>query len=633
MTVMYVIEVAPLLRGGQVDSLSYYSATDYAPGTLLTIPVRNKEVKGLVIGSKGLSAAKTAVRAATFSLKRLPAQNNPQVLSPILVQTAQILAEKLPATFGAILFTLLPPEVKNGDEILPAYSDQVGQHNESLVSVLTATKEDRYLTYKRRIREAFAHRGSVVFVAATNEGAAQAADELLGGIAERSVVLSGDIPKRALHKAYQAAADLSTAKLIITTPTRAFIDRPDITDVIIENASSSHYRSRVRPYLDLKTTLLLHSQLSGRRVLLGDLVHRSEDEHRRRLEIYQTEGEEPHRISLISEMRVIEQLDKPSAETPFELLSGDLLQSLTNTLKEKKNAFIYSARRGLSPVVACGDCGFIFRCPDSGAPYSLFRTTKDGEEKRWFLSPTSGRRVRAADTCSECGSWRLRERGIGIQNIHDELKKFFPAEKIFVFDHATATTAAKARVIIGNFSTTKGAILLGTSMALPYLEKFVAMSAVVSLDAVRSIPSWRVDEATFSLLMRLREISIEQVLVQTRTESDELLSLAGSGAVDKFFTEELSLREALHYPPFQTIVHLTIAGTLPSVRQLEANISPALEPFGFSFYSAPDSVPNKTTRYALCRLEGTKSISPELVNVLKSLPMSVRVELNPDRIV
>ncbi|MEX2341159.1 MAG: hypothetical protein WD605_02460, partial [Candidatus Paceibacterota bacterium] len=66
---MFIIEVSPLIKGVTLENLSYYSSVDYPMGTFLTIPVRNRESKGIVVGSKPLSAAKAAVRAATFSLK------------------------------------------------------------------------------------------------------------------------------------------------------------------------------------------------------------------------------------------------------------------------------------------------------------------------------------------------------------------------------------------------------------------------------------------------------------------------------------------------------------------------------------------------------------------------------------
>jgi len=628
---MHVIEVAPLIKGVGVNSLSYYSAADYPIGALLTIPVRNKEIRGVVLKCTELSVAKTAIRAATFSLRKLPPQPQIVRVSESLLATAKELSKTTPATFGSILLSLLPAEIRTGDIPVTTYDDPITSQEFS-VSVLTAVREDRWMTYKRRIRESFAQKGSVVFVVPTFEAVSQVYTELTTGIEDRTIVL-GPIPKKALQNAYKQLSDISETKLIITTASRSLIDRPDITDVIIDDSSSRYFKARTRPYLDFKEANLILAKLTNRRVLLGDVVTRSEDEYLRRIDVYQTEGEETHRLNIESQLRVIEQKDKPTTEEPFELINKQVLSAMKMAIKNNKRVFVYAARRGLSPVVACGDCGYIFRCPDSGTPYSLLRTVTNAEEKRWFMSSTSGRRVRAADTCPDCGSWRLRERGIGIQYIYDELKKHFPEEQLFMVDSISTPTVNRVRKTVTAFYEAKGSILLGTSMVLHYLDSPISMSVIPSYDAVRSVPTWRVDEVTFSLLLKLREITTDKLFVQTRSTSDELLNLAANGAVEKFYDSEILLRESLKYPPFSFMVHLTMSGRIDEVKQIEALIRPELEILGFGFYSSPDSVPGKTTRYGLCRVPASKWPNKVLMEVLTALPPAVKIEINPDRIV
>jgi primosomal protein N' len=630
---MFIIEVSPLLKGANLESLSYYSSVPYEPGTLLKIPVRNKEATGLVLTSKPVSAARAAVRAATFSLRKLPEQTSDGGVSSNLAKTATELMKEVPASFGSILFSLLPSEVRDGEVPYPLTADNVSLGNESSVTVLTDIFDNRFVTYKSRVREAFAHRGSVLFVAPTAHLAMEAAEKLLLGIKDRAVILTPALTEKSRRKAYENFTDLSASKLIITTPTYAFLDRPDITDIIIEEAASPHYRSRTRPYLDYKHALLKLAEVSGRRVLLGDLLHRSEDEYARRQDMYMTEGEEFHRVVFPNSVRVINSKDKPDGETPFQLLSPQLRAAISKTIDDRRNVFMYAARRGLAPVVACSDCGHIFRDPHSGTPYSLFRTFKDGEEKRWFLSATSGRRVKAADNCPQCGSWRLKERGIGIQYIEDELNKHFPEAKLFVFDHSTASTERKANAIIAAFFETKGAILLGTSMAIPYLSRKVALGAVVSLDSLRAVPTWRADEQSLGLLLHLRELAEEELFLQTRNEPDELPGYLKSGQISQFFNDELALRSDLNYPPFAHLVHLTMSGKEESVKLLEKEVSDLLQGFKFSFYSSPNSTPEKTTRYGLWRVALNEWPHRELMDRLRTLPPSVRVEIDPDRLV
>lgn len=630
---MFIVEVSPLLRGAGLESLSYYSAVSYEPGTLIKVPVRNQEAGGVVLSSRPVSAARAAVRAATFSLRKLPEQPAAAGVSSALVATARALLDEVPASFGSILFSLLPPEVRDGEIAYPTTPDNVPLGREVSVSVLSDISENRFLEYKSRVREAFAHRGSVLFVAPTAHAAVEAAEKLLQGIQDRAIIFTPALTAKSRRKAYEHFADLTVSKLIITTPAYAFLDRHDITEVIIDEASSPHYRSRYRPYLDRKRALIKMAEFSGRRVLLGDLLQRSEDEYRRRQETYDTAGEEAHRLVFPSTVRVVAPKEKPDGETPFRLFSAPLLAAIAETLNERQNIFVLAARRGLAPIVACADCGHIFRDPHSGTPYSLFRTWKDDEEKRWFLSSTSGRRVRAADTCPVCGSWRLRERGIGIQYIEDDLKKHVPDRPLIVFDHATASTERKANALIADFYEAKGAILLGTPMALPYLRRGVALGIISSFDALRAVPTWRADEQCLGLLLRLREAVTGELIIQTRNEPDELLAYLKSGQISQFFSDELALRKELRYPPFFHLVHLTMKGKAESVKALEAETQAYLRPFDFAFYSSPDSTPENTTRYGLWRVPDQEWPQPELMDRLRGLPLAVRIEIDPDRLV
>jgi len=194
----------------------------------------------------------------------------------------------------------------------------------------------------------------------------------------------------------------------------------------------------------------------------------------------------------------------------FALFTPEVIEAIQRTLAAKGSVFLYAARKGLAPLVLCYDCGYIFRCPDSGAPYSLLQTGSGDAMKRWFISSTSGKKVRANDTCPECSSWRLREQGIGIQQVIGHVRKIFKDAPVTIFDHTTATTHVKAKKLAQQFYDTKGAIMIGTSMALPYLTKSITATVVTSYEAARAIPTWRAEETLLSLLLdcgKKRQIS------------------------------------------------------------------------------------------------------------------------------
>ncbi len=622
-----------MVKGSRIETLSYYSSKEYPLGSILNVPIRQKEQPAVVINIKPASAAKTALRAATFTLRKISEQKNIKSLPPTLISTAKELSETIPAEIGAILYSQLPNEVKRGEIILHDTLATNTNFENADIAVLQNTYSERFRIYRSRIRETFAHRGSVLFVVPTVADLEQAENSLKTGIEKRVVTFSSSFTTRRLKNSYESLADLSHAKLIITTPSHAFLDRHDITQIIIDQSRSRAYKNRFRPYLDLRESLKITAKLTGRKLLLGDILPRTEDEWQRRNESYLTEEETRRRIAPSGKLEIIKRDEGRNSGESFSVFCPELISRIEEIHSQKKNVFMYSARRGLAPLVACFDCGHILRCPDSGTPYTLFKTEKNGEEHRWFISSASGKRVRAADTCDKCGSWRLRERGIGIQNLEKELKKIFPHIPVLLFDHTTATTMRKATRIIGDFTAHKGAILLGTAMAIPCLQEPVAYSIVTSLDAARSIPTWRGDEDLLALLLTLRDKTNDTCFIQTRSEPHEIIDCAISGSVSKFYDEELILRETLNYPPFFHFIHLTLQGKAEAVQREEEKITNLLQKYKPHFYYAPTTTYKKTIRHGLIRVSNEAWPSQDLMDRLRSLPPQVRVEVDPDRVV
>lgn len=629
---MYVISVVPLKRGIGLDTLSYFSNQEFQKGTILSIPVRNTLVLGLVTDINEVSTAKTALRAATFSLRKLPLQKDPSILSDAYIRTAQHLSQYYAAPLGTILYNLLPPDVRSGDIPLP-HTHHVPQSSTHAPQILTGPKRERFVAYRSLVRETFAHSGSVLFVVPSSVEADELRDALSHGIEDRIIMLTTAMTKAQLKKSYDTLGDFSKTKLIISTPSHSLIERHDITHVTIEHARSPYYKELVRPYIDYRDALRIHSEYTGRKLIFGDLIMRTEEEELRRTEIYTTFDDSRKRVDLQGELNVIEMTRTGQETKPFCLFSDTVLEAIKETKKKKGRIFLFAARRGLAPVVSCIDCGYIFRSPESGAPYSLIRTMKDGVEERWFVCSTSGERIRASENCPVCNSWKLRERGIGIQQVYDELHKLFPTIPVILFDHITARTYKKATFLRDSFYTEKGVILLGTQMALPYLTKEIDLSVVVNMDALLATPTWRLEEENLALLLNLREITAGTVYVQTRSPLTNVLKYAKQGSIEQFYTEELELRKTFNYPPYTTFIHFTWQGELEITQKLEALLTALFKDFNLSVYQNPTSPMEQPIMYGLIRVKAHEWPHAELVALLKQVPPIVRVVINPDRIV
>ena len=631
---MHVIVVTPLIRGTQLESLSYFSSVPYDIGSFVQVPIRGKTQSAIVTEVRPAAASKTALKAATFSLRKLPQQPDSRALPAGLRATAERLSKLYPASTGALLYQLRPPDVRNGSRPYPV-CEASELHEDTTPQLLTARTDERYVTYQSLIRSQFAQKHSVTLVVPSAAFVSQIAGIFSAGIKDRVIMLSPMMTKTAREKAYAALEDTSSAKLLICTPAYAYIERADCNTIIVEHAGSAHYVARTRPYLDHREGLKAFAKSCGRQIILGDTVPMTEDEYRRREDLYNTLGEPAKRIAFPAPLSIITQRDKAQPDVPFKLFSDELGHAVERALEGKGRVFLFAARRGLAPVVACIDCSHIFRCPDSSTPYSLMRTYNDTEEEeRWFVSSTSGRRVKAADVCPKCGSWRLRERGIGLQQVADEWQAQFPDTPVTVIDQATAKSQREIHKQAGQFFKQQSGILIGTQVVLPYLQHGVAVSAVVSLDAARCIPTWRADESLFRLLMTLRECSSQEVIVQTRTETDNLLTYATRGAIERFYDDELELRRMVQYPPICTFILLTWAGSTEACNDTEELITNTLRDEQIQCYNHPHSTQQKSMRHGLIRLnpENKESYITTL-DRLRSLPPYVKIEVNPERIV
>lgn len=631
---MFVIQVIPLIRATKIDTLSYFSGVEYPIGTFLNIPIRGKVHSAIITDIRPVSHDKTNLKKASFTLRKLPEQTPQSTIPDNLRTTAEKLTQIYPSSIGAILYQLLPPDVRSGLYKFPLISS-LTHHEDSVPQILTASMKDRYVSYRSHIRGVLARRGSVVFVVPTSADVIFAERNLAQGIEDRLVIFSPTQTKTERQKAYAAYEDTSLAKLIITTPAHAYLDRVDLLSIVIDSSGSDYYRSQTRPYLDHRIALSTYAKTTGRSILFGDILPRSEDEYLRRQEIFSTYSEETKRIAFTCPLNIVVQKDKSTPETPFALFSKELKARTNNVLDSKGRIFMYGARRGIAPVVTCVDCGHIFRCPDSESPYSLIKTTsKTGNEERWFVCGTSGKKVRAADTCPDCGGWRLRTRGIGIQHVFDEAVSNFPNQKVFLLDHITGSTRKRAQKIVDDFYQSRGAILIGTQMALPYLTiSGIDLSAVISLDATRANPTWRADENVFRLLLQLREMTTQEVIIQTRTTPDSVLQNATQGALEIFYNEELDLREQLQYPPFSTFILLTWTGGRAAVEAVEQSIKAITKTQEGTYYSSPTSTETKTTRHALFRFPTHVKEKQIFIETIKQLPPYVRIEIDPARIV
>jgi primosomal protein N' (replication factor Y) len=236
--------------------------------------------------------------------------------------------------------------------------------------------------------------------------------------------------------------------------------------------------------------------------------------------------------------------------------------------------------------------------------------------------------------CTNCGGYRLTTLGIGSELVEEKLKELFPEAKIFRIDADATPTHIKAQKVAEKFYSSPQSILVGTEMSLLYLTDKVASSAVVSMDTFFSIPDFRINERVLNIILKMRAITDRNLIIQTRDINQKVFEYAVRGNLIDFFKDEIEDRKKFGYPPFSTLIKISILGTKNELSTLAEKFQKDIEPDEVDIF--PAFVPQTKGKFAingLIKIPDGEWPKPELISKLKNLPMNFSVNVDPESLI
>lgn len=634
---MVILEIIPFYKTFKKDSLSYFSAKDVPVGSIVTINIRNKDVKGLVISKKSADDEKQELKENTFALKKVKSIQKNTILNPELISAAKETADYFATSTGSIITTIVPRFVlDNIDKIKKTEiqeNKQVNTEESAGKYIIQESEIERYSSYKRLIREEFAKKKSVLFVCPTREDTRFAFEKMSKGISDNTYVFHSGLSNKELLKKWNEAITNKKQVLIITTPTYISIPRQDIGSIVVERENSRAYKSIKTPYIDFRFFAENYAKQKNIRFFLGDLVLRLETLVRLEEQEFYEFTPAKYRTLTTAETKLIDMSQKEfSTGEEFKVLSDELKTIIKKSNEENENVFLFTSRRGLSPTIVCMDCGTIVSCNNCDSPMVLHG--KDPTEKNnFFLCHRCNEQRSAGELCRKCGGWRLKTLGVGSQLIEKELNKNFPEIKIFTLDSDHAKTQKQAQTIIENFNSNPGSVLIGTEMALLYLRDEVENVGIVSIDSMFSNPDFNIKEKILNTISNAKQKATKKFLIQTRKIDEEIFRYIISGNLAEFIRLELEDRKKYDYPPFSILIKIIIKGTEKGVdRELES-LREFLKEFELIEYPiVRESTKTKITKGVLIRFNRKDWPNKKLVEKLKLLPIYYKIVVNAENI-
>lgn len=636
MKIMHVVRVAPLSRIITKETLSYFTSKPIYPGSIVKVPLRNKTANALVLSSEPLEKSKIGIKRASYKLKKIADTRAEPLFLPHFIKVAEKAARYFATSSGAVITTLTPQAIlkRNNAKTAPIQKSRLQAPGYELL-LFQAADNERIAEYKSIVREEFARGHSVFFCMPTVEDVERVSEALQKGIEQRAFVLHGSLPEKEITTKWNEALKNKNPVLIIATGIFLSLPRNDIGAIIVEREAGAAYKTARRPFLDIRTCAKFLAQELDARFIVGDMLLRVETLYHRKLGKAVEFAPLVFRSLTAAQQEIIDKRPKEEEKT-FTHVSAELEELLKNTLRNNERSFVFVSRRGLHPITVCADCESVFTCPNCSAPSVLHGKSKQKNgalpSKNFFLCHKCGKKEESPDHCLTCGSWRLKMLGIGTAGAEEELRKRIPDANILRIDKDKTRTRQSVQKTIQTFKEAPSAILVGTEQALPYLPSAAAI-AVLSIDSLFAIPDFKMNERIFHLLMRLRAKAVKHFLIQTRVPDIDLFSFVAQGNMLDFYRNELKERKRFIYPPFVLIIKLSVSGTKARAAAEMKKVENTFKDYGPEIF--PAFIPSIKRRYvmnAVLRVQKSKWPDEKLLTLLKTLPPSVSIQVDPESI-
>lgn len=625
---MYLIKAIPIARGIGADLLSYWSPNEALPGSIIRVPLRKRTVGAIVLASQPATESKAEIKSASFEMKKISSINARHIISPHFFRATEDIARYYAASVGSVLFDLVPSAILSEYESFPEAKPLIKRTKSRESFVLQKADEDRYGHYKSLIRERFARKESVFMLMPTVEDIKKACAYFEKGIEPYTYIFHSGVAKGELAKRWKKALDDEHPIIIVATGGFLSIPRHDTGLIIVERENSRSYKSQTRPFVDMRIAAEKLAKETGADLILGDSYVRVETLWRHEEEDL-VEYAPPAMRSLSTARDHLVDMKLYKGAKSIRVISNDLITLAKKNREENSLMFVFAGRKGLAPQTICADCETTLTCKRCSAPLVLHGK----DDRRFFLCNKCGLRSDAHTVCRSCGSWRLTTLGIGTERIAEDLAAALPDSNIIVLDKMSAPTHRKALEVAERFYESPGSIMVGTELALLYLDREIDNTAVASLDALFSIPDFRINEKIFSIILKMRSLARKHFLLQTRRPEEPVLALGVKGNIIDFYREEIEARRAVSFPPFSNFIKISYTGKKETVLDSMEKLKEILADWTIDIFPAfIATVKGEYVMHALIKLSRGEWPEEKLLEKLRSLPPSYAVNVDPESI-
>ena len=238
------------------------------------------------------------------------------------------------------------------------------------------------------------------------------------------------------------------------------------------------------------------------------------------------------------------------------IFSRELHSEIENVLDNGQQAILFLNRLGSATYVFCRHCGHVIKCPRDDKPLTYHRS------RGGLVCHTCGYQRKVPKKCPICGSNQIKQLGTGTERVEKLVNEHFPGVRTLRWDTETTRKKGAHEKILAHFTNHSADILVGTQMLAKGLDlPLVTLVGVILAEVGLNLPDYHAPERTFQVLTQVagragRSPLGGKVVLQTYEPDNYAIRAAARHDFTDFYSQEMTYRRDLGYPPFKRLVRL-----------------------------------------------------------------------------
>lgn len=349
-------------------------------------------------------------------------------------------------------------------------------------------------------------------------------------------------------------------QILIGTRNSLFLPFENLGLIIVDEEHDSAYKSRDSNFFfNAKDAAMMLAEFYHSKLILGSATPS--------LESYDLAMKDKIRYVQLNErfgkvdLPTFEIIDIKEAQNQKKMIgnfSQRIIDEIKIELENKKQTIVLHNRRGYANVIECETCGHVSYCSNCDVVMTYHKAANE------LKCHYCGHRAAKPAFCPSCHGNNLNTRGIGVEQIEEELKNLFPEAVVDRMDVDAMRKKFAYEKLYEKLENGETDILVGTQMISKGLDfDNIELAVIPKADSLLYVQDFRAEERAYQLITQIagragRVSGDGKVLIQTYNPSHSVFELIKNQNVKEIYRYFLEERKKFLYPPFVKLIMIEL---------------------------------------------------------------------------